>query len=430
MLEFNGTFSKAIDMMENSRKNIFVTGRAGTGKSTLLGHFKNTSKKRIAVIAPTGVAAVNVGGQTIHSFFGFKPNITIDKVKAARNRGVYEALDALVIDEISMVRADLMDCMDKSLRLNRGAPLIPFGGVQIIMFGDLYQLPPVVSNDESRLFSSFYKSPYFFDSNAFQELEFELMELEEVYRQKDRDFVDILEGVRHNKVSGEHLNKLNERVDPHFEPKENEFFIRLCTLNRMADEINAKELGKIRAPMYCFRAAADGDFKSEYLPCEEELKLKLNAQVMFLNNDTEKRWVNGTIGKVTGFRKENENYSIVVELSSKEKVFVTPYTWQLFRPKHNPLKNTLEYDTIGMFMQYPLRLAWAITIHKSQGKTFEKAIIDFGQGTFAPGQAYVALSRCATLEGMVLKKPLETQHIRVDRKIVDFMERAKRGQIG
>src|SRR3989344_343264 len=240
MLEFNGTFSKAIDMMENSRKNIFVTGRAGTGKSTLLGHFKNTSKKRIAVIAPTGVAAVNVGGQTIHSFFGFKPNITIDKVKAARNRGVYEALDALVIDEISMVRADLMDCMDKSLRLNRGAPLIPFGGVQIIMFGDLYQLPPVVSNDESRLFSSFYRSPYFFDSNAFQELEFELMELEEVYRQKDRDFVDILEGVRHNKVSGEHLNKLNERVDPHFEPKENEFFIRLCTLNRMADEINAK----------------------------------------------------------------------------------------------------------------------------------------------------------------------------------------------
>ncbi len=424
-VEFNESFSKALDLMENSRKNVFVTGRAGTGKSTLLNHFKNSSKKRLSVVAPTGVAAVNVGGQTIHSFFGFKTNITLATVKTAKDRRVYQALDTLIIDEISMVRADLLDCIDKFLRINKGNSGKPFGGVQMIFFGDLYQLPPIVSADEREHFSTVYKSPYFFDSNVFQELKFDLIELDEVYRQKDKEFVSILDGVRHNKVSVDQIKKLNQQVKPFFEPKENEFFIRLCTINKMADEINSLELEKIKAPQCSFRAAFEGDFKAEYLPCEEELKLKLGAQVMFLNNDSEKKWVNGTIGKVCGFQKDSENYRIIVELSTKEKVTVNPFSWQLFKPRHNPLKNSLDYETVGTFIQYPLRLAWAITIHKSQGKTFEKAIIDFGYGTFAPGQAYVALSRCTSLEGMVLKKPLEFQHIMTDQKIVDFMEKAK-----
>ncbi len=425
MAEFNGFFTRAIDIMENSRSNVFITGRAGTGKSTLLNHFKGISKKRLAVIAPTGVAAVNVGGQTIHSFFGFKPNITLEKVRVSKNRKMYEALDALIIDEISMVRADLMDCIDKFLQINRGKIGTPFGGVQMILFGDLYQLPPIVSGEEKGIFSSLYKSPYFFDSNVFQNLELEVIELNEVFRQKDKGFVEMLDGVRHNRVSDEHLEKLNGRVNPSFEPKENEFFIRLCTLNKMADEINARELEKIKAYLYCFRGATEGDFSAEYLPCEQELKLKIGAQVMFLNNDPAKKWVNGTIGKVMGFRKEGDNFAVVVELENRQIVEASPHTWKLFRPKYDPLKNALAYDSIGAFTQYPLRLAWGITIHKSQGKTFEKAIIDFGYGTFAPGQAYVALSRCTTLEGMVLKKPMQRGYIMADEKIGKFMEKAR-----
>lgn len=422
----NHAFSKALELMEGTRKNVFITGRAGTGKSTLLGHFKSVSKKRLAVIAPTGVAAVNVGGQTIHSFFGFKPNITVGKVKVSKKRRIFEALDAIIIDEISMVRADILDCIDRFLRVNRGNLGEPFGGVQMILFGDLYQLPPIVSGAERAHFSTFYRSPYFFDSDAFEGLGLEIIELDEVYRQKDREFVSLLDGVRHNRISDEHLKRLNARVMPSFEPKENEFYVRLCTLNSMADEINAAELEKIKAYEYRFRAASEGDFGNEYMPCEQELKLKLGAQVMFLNNDSEKRWVNGSMGKVIGFRRENENYAIQVELPTKEKVAVNPHTWELFRPKLDPLRNALAYETIGSFTQYPLRLAWAITIHKSQGKTFEKAIIDFGHGTFAPGQAYVALSRCTTLEGMVLKRPLEKRHVMVDKKIADFMEKAKK----
>ena len=427
MVELSGNFSKALELMEGTRKNIFITGRAGTGKSTLLSHFKSVSKKRIAVVAPTGVAAVNVGGQTIHSFFGFKPNITVGKVKVSKKRKIFEALDAIIIDEISMVRADLMDCIDRFLRVNRGNPGEPFGGMQMILFGDLYQLPPIVSGAERAHFSTFYRSPYFFDSDAFEQLEIETIELDEVYRQKDREFVSMLDGVRHNRISDEHLKRLNERVMPSFEPKENDFYVRLCTLNSMADEINAAELEKIKAYEYCFRAASEGDFGNEYMPCEQELKLKMGAQVMFLNNDPDKRWVNGSMGKVIGFRMENENYGVQVELPTREKVTVNPHTWELFRPKHDPLKNALAYEAIGSFTQYPLRLAWAITIHKSQGKTFEKAIIDFGSGTFAPGQAYVALSRCTTLEGMVLKRPLEKRHVMADKKIADFMEKAKSG---
>ncbi len=430
MAEFNEAFSKVLEFMEGTSKNLFITGRAGTGKSTLLNHFKGISKKSLAVIAPTGVAAVNVEGQTIHSFFGFKPNITLDNVKVAKNRRMFQALDTLIIDEISMVRADLLDCVDKFLKINRGNTKTPFGGIQMILFGDFFQLPPIVSNNERTHFSTFYKSPYFFDSNAFQELEFKLIELDEVFRQKDKEFVNMLDGVRHNKISNEHIAKLNERVKPYFKPLENELYIRLCTLNKMADEINALELEKINAPIYCFRGAIEGEFSPEYLPCEQKLNIKTGAQVMFLNNDSAKRWVNGTMGKVTGFHKTDENYGIQVELTTKEKVTVKPHTWELFKPKHDALNNTLAYETIGTFTQYPLRLAWAITIHKSQGKTFEKAIIDFGEGTFAPGQAYVALSRCTTLEGMVLKKPLEKRHVMADEKIVGFMEKAKREQNG
>ncbi len=428
MVNYSEAFLGPLELMENTKKNIFITGRAGTGKSTLLSHFKTISKKRIAVIAPTGVAAVNVGGQTIHSFFGFKPNITIEKVKAAKNRKMFEALDAIIIDESSMVRADLLDCVDKFLRINRGNTNLPFGGVQMILFGDLYQLPPIVSGDEKAHFSTVYKSPYFFDSMVFENFKFEIIELGEVYRQKDIGFVEILDAIRHNQVTDAQLHKLNERVMADFEPPQGEFFIRLCTLNKMVDEINARALEKIKARTYTFKSASEGDFESEYLPSEKELRLKIGSQVMFLNNDSAKRWVNGTLGKVVNFHLDDENYSVLVELTTKEKVKVRPHTWQLFKPKYDSLKNALGYETIGSFTQYPLRLAWAITIHKSQGKTFEKAIIDLGEGTFATGQAYVALSRCTSIEGMILKKPLERRHIMADGRIARFLDSTREKQ--
>jgi ATP-dependent DNA helicase PIF1 len=423
-LEFNQQFKYALEIIENSPKNIFITGRAGTGKSTLLDYFRRTTKKKVVVLAPTGVAALNVDGQTIHSFFRFKPHITPSQIKEKSRKSnrptIYEQIEAIVIDEISMVRSDLLDCVDKFLRLNGPKKNIPFGGIQMIFVGDLYQLPPVVTADEKLIFKSNYETPYFFSAHSFDSLEMELIELEKVYRQHDDEFVDLLNSIRYNSVMDEGLELLNRRFMPEFEPAPDDFYIYLTTTNDLASQINTRQLEKLNGETFAFTGAIEGGFGREYLPTAIDLQAKVGAQIMMVNNDSGGRWVNGTIGKILSIQKQKEGGEVIIaDLANNEEVNITPHTWVISR---YILEGTrLQSEVIGTFTQYPFILAWAVTIHKSQGKTFEKVIIDIGTGTFAHGQMYVALSRCTTLEGIFLKKLIHKHHIRMDYQVVKFL---------
>lgn len=422
-IELNEFFQKALDLMENSNKNVFVTGKAGTGKSTLLDYFRNHTRKKLVVLAPTGVSALNVKGQTIHSFFGFKPNVTLNSIKKIKGnqKNIYKELDTIVIDEASMVRADLLDCIDKFLRLNVKKKK-PFGGVQMIFFGDLYQLPPVVTGKEKEFFNTYYKSPYFFDSMVMKEIDMEFIELEKIYRQKDENFIAILNAIRNNSITEKELNILNQRYYPEFISKPKDFYIWLTSINNTAEKINREHLSRISSPLITYRGALSGDFNEDSLPTQIDLRIKEGAQVMLLNNDPLFRWVNGSIGKIVDIIKQKDDADIiVVELITGEVVDVLPYRWELFNYYFDKDKNTIESEVVGSFTQYPIKLAWAVTIHKSQGKTFDKVVIDIGRGTFASGQVYVALSRCTRLDGIVLKRPLEKKHIFMDWRVVKFL---------
>lgn len=432
-LDFNEHFTRAYDLMKNSRQNLFITGKAGTGKSTLLQYFRTHTDKNIVVLAPTGVAAVNVKGQTIHSFFNFKPGITPETVDSIRvrktKRKIYQKLETIVIDEISMVRADLLDSVDAFLRLHGPDESSAFGGIQMIFIGDLYQLSPVVTSAEKAVFNgkrnsngkAIYQSPYFFDAKIFENLRVELIELEKIYRQKDDRFVALLNAVRNNSVTEDHLTLLNQRHLPDFNPDQSDFYIHLTTTNDLADQLNQEQLNALKGKAYRYQGELTGDFDVKSLPTQEVLDLKAGAQVMLLNNDPQGRWVNGTIGKISSIEKGSGMQDTVrVELSAGNAVAVTPFSWEMFRFFYNEETQTLDSESIGSFTQYPLRLAWAVTIHKSQGKTFEKVIIDIGHGTFSHGQVYVALSRCTNLEGIVLKKPILKKHIFMDWRIVQF----------
>ena len=426
-IEINEQFKKALELLENSSKNIFITGRAGTGKSTLLEHFRNTTKKKVVVLAPTGVAALNVKGQTIHSFFGFKINVTLEKIKKLKKPSdLYKKLDVVIIDEISMVRADLLDCVDKFLRLNSKDKNLPFGGVQMVFIGDLYQLPPVVTRDEKEIFKTYYDSQYFFDAKAFPELNMEFVELEKIYRQKDTEFISLLNAIRNKSATEEDINAINARLCPDFN-ENGEFYIHLTTTNKMAEELNTHKLSQLKSKSFAFKGKISGSFEEKYLPTQINLKLKVGAQVMFLNNDSYGLWVNGSIGKIVDVNDDAEDDSgektgvITVELAEGQIVEVSPYKWKIFRYTFNKQTRLLDTESVGSFTQFPIKLAWAITIHKSQGKTFDKVILDIGHGTFAHGQVYVALSRCTSLEGLVLKKPIAKKHIFMDYKVVKFL---------
>lgn len=427
-IELNNEFLRALDLMEHSSKNVFITGKAGTGKSTLLNYFRETTGKKVVVLAPTGVAAINVRGQTIHSFFKFKPHVTLDAIKNEKIAGennIYKKLDAIIIDEISMVRSDLLDCVDKFLRLNGKDSKLPFGGVQMIFIGDLYQLPPVVKGDEREIFKTHYNSQYFFDAHVFEHFPIELVELEQIYRQKDQVFIDLLNAVRNNSVQETHLVELNKRHDPDFEPVKNDFYIYLTTTNNLAKEINEYQLSKINKKLHVYESLVTGDFDKSALPTQTELHIKIGAQVMLLNNDSAGRWVNGSIGKIVDIEKNEEEEILIIELAEGDIVEAAPYTWELYRFSFNAEKKSLISETVGTFTQYPLTLAWAVTIHKSQGKTFDKVIIDIGNGTFAHGQMYVALSRCTTLDGIILKKAIQKKHIFMDFRVVKFLTKYK-----
>ncbi len=425
-IEINPEFKKALELMEKSTMNVFITGKAGTGKSTLLTYFRENTKKKIVVLAPTGVAAVNIGGQTVHSFFKFKPDITPGKVRklsGEKSAAIFKKLEAVIIDEISMVRADLLDCIDKSLRLNGPNFKKPFGGVQMIFIGDLYQLPPVVTYRERQLFRDHYQSPYFFSSKVFEKINLEFVELEKIYRQKDQNFINLLNTIRNNSAGETELAMINKRLQPDFEPKIDDFYIYLTPMNQAADLINQKRLQSLSGKNYCYKGSVNGDFKPSDLPTSVELDLKIGAQVMLLNNDLAGRWINGSIGQITKIKKDTPDDEILVQLTSGKMVKVKPYLWELFHFYFDRKNQRIESEIVGSFYQFPLKLAWALTIHKSQGKTFEKIIFDIDRGTFAAGQVYVALSRATSLEGVILKKPIAKKHLFIDWQVVKFLTR-------
>lgn len=420
-LELNEGFRYVLDLLEKTEKSLFLTGKAGTGKSTLLQLFRSTTRKKTVVLAPTGIAALNVQGQTIHSFFGFPPRLVQSKdVTKSFAKKWFNRIDVLVIDEISMVRADLLDAIDRSLRLNRDNPL-PFGGVQMVFIGDLFQLPPVISSEEERrLMASIYETPYFFSSHVLQGFDYEKMELGKVYRQEQRHFLRLLEAVRHNSLDWEDLEDLNQRYFPNFETTHS--CITLSPRNAKVDRINLLELASLPGIEHRLTANISGEFDPKQYPTDMMLRLKIGAQVMFIKNDLDGNYVNGTLGKVVGFSDEGiKVYSD--EQGSPKTILVTPATWEIirYRPdKDNP--DEIAAEVIGTFEQYPVRLAWAVTIHKSQGKTFDNVIIDMDAGAFEHGQTYVALSRCRTLEGIILKQKLKPSDIMTDERVVDYYE--------
>ena len=415
----------AWDFVEHTGRSIFLTGKAGTGKTTFLKTVVEQSKKRSIVVAPTGVAAINAGGMTIHSFFQlpFTPYVPNARIKSKfdfgkEKRRIIASLDLLIIDEISMVRSDLLDAIDSVLRRYRDH-YKPFGGVQLLMIGDLQQLTPVVTPEDEALLKPYYDTPYFFGSKALQQIEYVTILLSQVFRQEDATFLDVLNHIREAQPTVNDIAVLNQRCQPAFIPKQGEGYIRLTTHNYLADSYNENELKKLPGQSYTFQAQIEGNFPEYSYPTSEVLTLKEGAQVMFVKNDPtgDHRYYNGRIGEVVEI---SESRVCVLCAGDVEGIEVEPLEWENAQYQLNPETRVIESKVQGTFRQLPLRLAWAITIHKSQGLTFERAIIDANL-SFAPGQVYVALSRCKTLEGMVLSAPIEARAIISDKRVEDYI---------
>ena len=411
------------DLIEHTREHVFVTGRAGTGKSTLLNHLSWNTEKSLVIAAPTGVAALNVGGQTIHSLFRLPIGVIADHAidQSAELRKLLNSIDTLVIDEVSMVNADLMDAIDRSLRQARQRAGEPFGGVQVVLFGDPYQLAPVPGDSEERAyFADTYRSMWFFDAKVWQEVDLRIVELLQVHRQHESDFRFMLNAVRHGQVTKEIADRLNEVGA---RPAPDDGTITLATRNDTVNRINAQALGRLPGRALTAKAEVSGDFGGRNYPADESLELKVGAQVMFLRNDVGQgdgpRWVNGTIGTVT---KIDSNVYVDVDGEVHE---VEPAIWEKFRYTWSPETKKLTKDVVAEFTQFPLRLAWAVTIHKSQGKTYDAAIVDLGSRAFTSGQTYVALSRITPLEGLYLTRPLRPSDITVDPDVERFMRDAR-----
>ena len=415
----------AWDFVEHTGRSIFLTGKAGTGKTTFLRTVVEKSTKQMIVVAPTGVAAINAGGVTIHSFFQLplSPYVPGAKVKnkydfSKEKRKIIGSLDLLIIDEISMVRSDLLDAIDNVLRRFRNRSK-PFGGVQLLMIGDLAQLSPVVTPEDEHLLRPYYDTTYFFGSKALQQVDYVTIQLEKIYRQADMKFVDILNNIRENRATQNDLLALQSRYDPSFTPKSDEGYIRLTTHNRMADEYNDQQMARLNTTPYTYKAEIEGTFPPTSFPTAENLLLKVGAQVMFIKNDINGQYYNGKIGIVTNLSSETV---CVRSTDNGQEIAVGLQEWENARYAINPQTHEIETEILGVFRQYPLRLAWAITIHKSQGLTFDRAIIDAGH-SFAPGQVYVALSRCRSLDGIVIASPISQQAIISDSSVENYMER-------
>lgn len=414
---------------EFNKRILFVTGRAGTGKSTLLRKLVNGTRKNVVVLAPTGAAAVDIKGQTIHSFFRFKPGITADEaydLGLKTKVQIYKKLDILVIDEISMVRADLLDCIDAFLQAARKSD-DPFGGVQAVFFGDVYQLEPVVTKDEVHALTMLYDSHYFFSSDVFKrvlndphEQLVEFIELKTIYRQSDVDFIRVLDSVRRKQITDEELEYINRQVDEYLDLERSES-IYLTDTNNLAQRINAHNLNGLGDEEVAYIGRMFGQFNEKTLPTDSDLRLKRGARIMMLNNDPFKRWVNGSLGTVLELFEDGMR----VELDDGTTHVVERYIWENIAFQFDPQSNRISKKVIGTYEQLPVRLAWAITIHKSQGKTFDKCIIILQGRTFAHGQMYVALSRCRTKEGLVLNRPITHEDIITDSRVKNFLAKLK-----
>lgn len=425
----NPELELAFDLVRFTNKSLFLTGKAGSGKTTFLKQIRRDGIKRMAIVAPTGVAAINAGGMTIHSLFQLPFGLHLPGIQRSQNEPtrrfssnklrLLRSLELLVIDEVSMVRADLLDAIDEVLKRYR-SPLLPFGGVQLLMIGDLHQLPPVAKHDEWQILSKYYDSPYFFSSHALRQTDYQSVELKHIFRQSDPEFIELLNKVRDNRLDVASLRRLNTRFLPGFEPTKEEPYITLTTTNAVAQQINATNLDRLPDKPQMFEAQISGDFPPSSYPNEVKLEFKPGAQVMFIKNDqgTERRYYNGKIGQIARI----EDNVIYVECPGDvEEIPVLPAEWQNVKYQLNEETKQIEEKVVGAFSQMPLKLAWAITIHKSQGLTFDRAMID-AQASFASGQVYVALSRCKTFEGIVLRTPLNESSVKTDHVVKRFTE--------
>ncbi|MDU1905163.1 MAG: AAA family ATPase [Dysgonomonas sp.] len=418
-------------IIQETNNSFLLLGKAGTGKSTFIKHIIEAIPKKFVVVAPSGISALNIGGVTIHSFFRFptRPLLPNDKeirlfTKKSKQWKAIEQMDTLIIDEISMVRADILDAIDVSLRKNMGNDL-PFGGKQIIMVGDIFQLEPVVKNEDKEIIYDIWKSSYFFDAHVISQIELEAIELTTVYRQTDNEYTQILNNIRINKLDERDLVKLNFRtVLPKFDATD--FMLTLTTTIENSQQINTTKLNRLKTKSYFFEAEIIGKFEESKYPTDYNLELKKGAQVIFIRNDSENRlWVNGTIGVIESLNKDE----IIVKLESGESYPIHKEEWINREYTYNKKEKKLEHNSIGTFIQYPLKLAWAISIHKSQGLTFDKALIDFGSGTFASGQAYVALSRVKSLSGLHLRRKLRLSDIKISKEIMYFDKNINKGGV-
>lgn len=430
----NKEFQDALQLITHTRQSVFLTGKAGTGKSTFLKYICNHTKKKYVVLAPTGIAAINAGGVTLHSFFKlpFRPMLPDDPDLSLSHGRIFEffkypkekrkiiaEVDLIIIDEISMVRADIIDCVDRILRVYSGNMRLPFGGKQLLFVGDVFQLEPVVPSDQKEILSLFYASPFFFSARVFKDINLVPIELQKVYRQTDSVFINILDRIRNNAARKQELDTLNGRYFPSFEPQNEDMYITLATRRDQVDFINEKKLAELPGEEYVSVGKIEGDFPESSLPTQLNLSIKEQAQVIFIDNDYERRWVNGTIGMVSGI---DENGNVYVLLESGVEHLVEPTSWRNYKYKYNEKEKRIEEEIVGTFEQLPVRLAWAITVHKSQGLTFSRVVVDLTGGVFAGGQTYVALSRCTSLEGLVLKSKISSRDIFIRKEIVEFSQ--------
>ena len=428
----NAELQNALQIIQFTRRSLFLTGKAGTGKSTFLRYIAANTKKKHIVLAPTGIAAINAGGSTLHSFFKLPfhpllPNDSMYSVRNIRNTLKYNSekikiireVELIIIDEISMVRADIIDFIDKVLRVYCRNMREPFGGKQLLLVGDIYQLEPVVREDDRRLLAPFYRSSFFFDAKIFQQFSLVSIELKKVYRQSDPTFIGILDHIRTSQVRMQDLQLLNQRVRAQLDDSDSKLAITLSTRRDTVDYINENQLKLLPGEPTLFRGSIQGEFPESSLPTPIELYLKTGAQIIFIKNDIEHQWVNGTLGTIIGFDEE-ENAKIYVRTESGQDVMVEPAAWSNMRYHFNEVEKKIEEEEIGRYEQYPLRLAWAITVHKSQGLTFNQVKIDFTGGVFAGGQTYVALSRCTSLEGISLQEPIRQSEVFVRNEVKQF----------
>lgn len=439
----NKEFKNALDLINRTRQSVFLTGKAGTGKSTFLKYLCDTTSKKYVTLAPTGIAAINANGATLHSFFKlpFRPMLPDDPDLSLLNgrvfdffkykkehRKIIQEVELIIIDEISMVRADTIDCIDRILRVYSGNMRLPFGGKQLVFVGDIFQLEPVVTSDSRDIINKFYTNAFFFSANVFREMNLIPIEFTKIYRQTDKVFIGILDRIRNNTATSSDLQLLNKQHNSSFNPNDEEMYITLATRRDNVDFINEKKMAELKTPEFLSAGIIDGDFPESSLPTAKELVLKEHAQIMFIRNDMQwpRRWVNGTLGVVSQI---DDMGNVFVLMEDGKEVQVDLETWRNYRYKYNETEKKIEEEIIGTYTQLPLKAAWAITVHKSQGLTFSRVIVDFTGGVFAGGQTYVALSRCTSLEGMVLKKTITRSDVFVRPEIVEFSRQFNNEQL-